>query len=81
MELDLYFVGVCILMLIWKQLVLFFANYSDVDVTNTIGKKWAMVRLEVWDNFSRTGRMVKIWHFFIIFSSAVTKLFNFSQLF
>ena len=36
----------------------------------------------IWVNFPRTGKMVKMWHFFC--SSAVTKrfdLFNFSQLF
>ena len=33
-------------MLILKQLVLLFANYSDVDVLITFGKKWAVARLE-----------------------------------
>ena len=36
----------------------------------------------LWINFSGTGKIVKIWHFFILFwSSFATKQFDFCQLF
>ena len=56
-------------MLILKQLVLLFANYSDVDVTNAIGKKWAMVRSAIFVVWKRSLLPkvpifeTKKWHF------------------
>ena len=35
----------------------------------------------IWVNFPRTGKMVKMWHFFVFFSSPVTKLFDFFNFF
>ena len=43
-----------------------------------------LVIYNIWVNFPRTGKMVKMWHFFIFCGFAVTKrfdLFNCSQLF
>ena len=38
-------------------------------------------RSHIWVNFPRTGKMVKMWHFFYFFwSSAVTKRFDFSTI-
>ena len=37
--------------------------------------------LDIWVNFSRTGKMVKMWHFSIFFSSAVTERFDFFNFF
>ena len=46
--------------------------------------KPGFLRGNIWVNFPRTGKMVKMWHLFIFWSSAATKQFdflNFSQLF